>query len=143
MMHEDSCEPTAANRSCAPSVLRALCVMAMFSASAMAMAQAQGSAPLTVPRAQTRDLPLGEQTSALLRLQASGDVAGPGLPILGAEATWAYTRYMDSFKYRIPVFYGNMVGNGGGNSGGGGGGDSSGASPSTAGVATAAASATQ
>lgn len=52
---------------------------------------------------------LGDETEALLALQASNLAAGPGLPMLGATASRAYKRYLDSFTYAIPQFYPTMV----------------------------------
>ncbi len=69
---------------------------------------------------------IGEETEALLALQASGMAAGPGLPMLGATASRAYKRYLDSFTYPIPQSFtaivqsSSGVGNGGGGGGGGG-----------------------
>jgi hypothetical protein len=78
-----------------------------------------------------RDGMLGDETQALLALQASNLAAGPGLPMLGATASRAYKRYLDSFTYPIPQFYPTMIqsdsGNGGGGGGGGGGAASGGA----------------
>lgn len=52
---------------------------------------------------------IGDVTRFLLQAQANGDYAGPGLPMLGNEATAAYKRYMDSFKHPIPEFFQNKV----------------------------------
>jgi hypothetical protein len=52
---------------------------------------------------------LGDETEALLALQANNLAAGPGLPMLGATASRAYKRYLDSFTYAIPQFYPTMV----------------------------------
>ncbi|VVE11471.1 hypothetical protein PIN31115_02641 [Pandoraea iniqua] len=65
---------------------------------------------------------LGDETEALLTLQASNLAAGRGLPMLGATASRAYRRYLDSFNYAIPAFYPTMVQSDGAGGGGGGGG---------------------
>lgn len=48
---------------------------------------------------------LGDTTRSLFRLQASGEVAGARLPILGDQATSSYARYLKSFQYDIPQFF--------------------------------------
>lgn len=45
---------------------------------------------------------VGDATRALLRLQAAGTYAAPARPMLGDQASLAYQRYLDSFKYPIP-----------------------------------------
>ncbi|VVE38280.1 hypothetical protein PCE31106_03998 [Pandoraea cepalis] len=79
-----------------------------------------------------RDGMLGDETEALLALQAGNLAAGPGLPMLGSTASRAYKRYLDSFTYPIPQFYPAIVqgDTGTGNNGGG----SAGAAPATAGA---------
>ena len=78
-----------------------------------------------------RDGMLGEETEALLALQASNLAAGPGLPMLGSTASRAYKRYLDSFTYPIPQFYPTMVQS---DSGGAGGGSGGGAAPAATGA---------
>lgn len=65
---------------------------------------------------------LGDETEALLAMQASNLAAGRGLPMLGATASRAYKRYLDSFTYAIPAFYPTMVQSDSGVGSGGGGG---------------------
>ncbi|SMR80987.1 MULTISPECIES: DUF3613 domain-containing protein [Stenotrophomonas] len=48
---------------------------------------------------------IGDTTRSLFRLQASGQVAGARLPILGDQATSSYARYLKSFQYDIPQFF--------------------------------------
>ena len=48
---------------------------------------------------------IGDTTRSLFRLQASGEVAGARLPILGDQATSSYARYLKSFQYDIPQFF--------------------------------------
>lgn len=91
-----------------------------------------------VPRGTFRDSPparvgvhardglLGDETTALLALQASGEVAGPGLPMLGATASRAYRRYLASFNTAIPSTFSAII-----QSKASGGGQSSGGSTST------------
>ena len=62
---------------------------------------------------------LGDETQALLALQASGMAAGPGLPMLGATTTRAHKRYLDSFAYPIPEFFSAVVQNNGAGGGSG------------------------
>ncbi|CFB64614.1 DUF3613 domain-containing protein [Pandoraea apista] len=69
-----------------------------------------------------RDGMLGDETEGLLALQASNLAAGPGLPMLGATASRAYKRYLDSFAYPIPQFYPTMIQSDSASGGGGGGG---------------------
>jgi hypothetical protein len=56
---------------------------------------------------------IGHSTLGWLDLQRSGAVAAPPLPMLGAEATLAYNRYMESFKTKIPASFGSSVNQGG------------------------------
>lgn len=49
--------------------------------------------------------PIGDTTRSLFRLQASGELAGARLPILGDQATSSYARYLKSFQYDIPQFF--------------------------------------
>lgn len=62
----------------------------------------------------------GQSTTAWLDLQRSNAQAAPIQPMLGAEATAAYRRYMDSFNAKIPATYGSALtkSNTGGSSGG-------------------------
>ncbi|QGZ62917.1 DUF3613 domain-containing protein [Paraburkholderia acidisoli] len=52
---------------------------------------------------------VGHSTHAWLALQASNREAAPALPTLGAEAGYAYDRYLDSFKTAIPASFGSSV----------------------------------
>lgn len=79
-----------------------------------APAAAPAAAP-GVPSASATDLggvhtrpepsQIGDTTRSLFRLQASGQVAGARLPILGDQATASYARYLKSFQYDIPQFF--------------------------------------
>jgi hypothetical protein len=63
--------------------------------------------------AASRASEVGHATRAWLELQRSNAVGSP-LPTLGEEAGWAYKRYLDSFKTRIPASFGSTF-EGGGN----------------------------
>lgn len=63
---------------------------------------------------------VGDTTRHLLQIQAEGSQAGKPLPMLGAEASASYARYLKSFNHDIPEFYETTIGkDGGGQSGGG------------------------
>jgi hypothetical protein len=53
---------------------------------------------------------IGETTHSLLQMQADGTQAGKHLPMLGAEASASYDRYLKSFSHEIPEFYKTAVG---------------------------------
>ncbi|MBJ9592472.1 MULTISPECIES: DUF3613 domain-containing protein [Burkholderia] len=76
------------------------------------IAHAQGDTPASE---------IGHATNALLDLQRSNRAAVTPQPIDGAAGTYAYQRYIDSFKTTIPQWFGTMSASGGGNSGGSGG----------------------
>ena len=52
---------------------------------------------------------IGDATAALLTTQANGTAAGPALPMLGATAQASWLRYQESFKNKIPEFFGSRV----------------------------------
>ncbi|MGR9578909.1 DUF3613 domain-containing protein [Pandoraea sputorum] len=81
--------------------------------------------------APARDGMLGDETEALLAVQSNNLAAGPGLPMLGATASRAYRRYLESFNYAIPAFFTTMVQS---DSGTGGGGNGGGMAPAAAGA---------
>jgi hypothetical protein len=56
---------------------------------------------------------VGHSTNAWLSLQASNRDATHEEPMLGAAATAAYQRYIDSFKHAIPETYASKLGGGG------------------------------
>ncbi|VVD67524.1 DUF3613 domain-containing protein [Pandoraea anhela] len=108
-------------------------------AQASAVAGTSGQAPVAQEAARTpsnvvrrtapprvgepaRDGMLGDETEALLAVQRNNLAAGPGLPMLGATASRAYRRYLDSFNYPIPAFFATMIQSDGVGGGGGGGG---------------------
>lgn len=70
---------------------------------------------------------VGHSTEAWLELQRSNAQAAPAQPMLGAEAGYAWQRYMKSFDTAIPASFGSTVLTGG-SQGGGGSGLSSGGS---------------
>ncbi|WP_157059952.1 DUF3613 domain-containing protein, partial [Burkholderia pseudomallei] len=53
-------------------------------------------------------------------LQASNREAAPAQPMIGEAASLAYARYIESFRTKIPAFYGSAAGMSGGGGGGGG-----------------------
>jgi hypothetical protein len=71
-------------------------------------AQAQGAVSPGAPRASE----IGHATSTWLQLQRSGAAAAHEQTMLGAEATLAYQRYLDSFKTKIPATYGSSMDSG-------------------------------
>lgn len=52
---------------------------------------------------------IGDATQALLATQVNGTAAGPALPMLGATAQASWLRYQESFKNKIPEFFGSRV----------------------------------
>lgn len=118
----------------APAVADAGYTQGVQGAKGARTAEVPAAQPARVPRdVVRRDTPLrvgehapdgmlGDETEALLTLQANNLAAGPGLPMLGSTASRAYKRYLDSFTYAIPQFYPTIVqsDSGTGNSGGGG-----------------------
>ncbi|CAB3746982.1 hypothetical protein GQ57_15150 [Burkholderia sp. MSh2] len=95
-------------RMCAACIAFALC---------SGVAHAQGKPPASE---------IDHATNAWLDLQRSNRAAATPQPIDGAAGTYAYQRYLNSFKAPIPQWYGTMSGSGGGGSGGGSGGQSGG-----------------
>lgn len=66
----------------------------------------------TAPRAVESPPPvtvIGETTRSLLQMQVDGAQAGKHLPMLGAEASASYDRYLKSFSHDIPEFYKTAV----------------------------------
>jgi hypothetical protein len=53
----------------------------------------------------------------MLALQRSGELAAPPQPMLGAEASAAYARYLKSFDHPIPEHLDSSVGTVGGATG--------------------------
>ncbi|MHC1651935.1 DUF3613 domain-containing protein [Stenotrophomonas maltophilia] len=68
------------------------------------------SAPMPAASAAPVRDQIGDATRNLFRLQASGQQAGPRLPILGDQATLSYARYLKSFQHEIPDFFETDVG---------------------------------
>jgi hypothetical protein len=52
---------------------------------------------------------IGDATSAWLQLQRSGAEGSEPQPMLGAEATAAYRRYLESFNSKIPPFFASSL----------------------------------
>jgi hypothetical protein len=63
---------------------------------------------------------VGHSTAAWLELQRSNAAAAPALPTLGAEAGYAYRRYLQSFETPIPPSFGSSVDTHGAGGGAGG-----------------------
>ena len=59
--------------------------------------------------APTQPGQIGQATRRLLQLQASGEAAAPLLPMLGAPASAAYKRHLDSFSHPIPEYFDTAV----------------------------------
>lgn len=53
---------------------------------------------------------IGDAAHSLLALQRSGQLAAPAQPMLGAEASAAYARYLKSFDHPIPEHLDSSVG---------------------------------
>jgi hypothetical protein len=92
---------------------------AMVPIQQQAQAPAQPTAPakaVAVPRHVTL---IGDATLSILAIQRSGELAAPAQPMLGAEASAAYARYLKSFDHPIPEHLDSSVGTVGGAVGGG------------------------
>lgn len=63
---------------------------------------------------------VGHSTLAWLALQRSNAQAAPALPMLGAEAGYAYERYLKSFDTAIPASFGSTIQSGSGQGSGSG-----------------------
>lgn len=92
----------------APSAARAagktLAALCLF-----AVATAHGQEAATSAKHAARASEVGHATRAWLDLQRENTAAAPALPTLGAEASLAYERYMDSFKTRIPATFASPI----------------------------------
>lgn len=100
-----------------------LLVGALGASGAQAQAQPAQAAPVnaTPPASE-----IGHATLAWLDLQGSNRAAVQEQPMLGAAASLAYQRYLDSFKNKIPEFFGSAA-----SSSGGGGSSSSSLTPAS------------
>ncbi|TDG25666.1 DUF3613 domain-containing protein [Paraburkholderia silviterrae] len=88
-------------------------------------AHAQGT-DVQASGAPVPDSEVGHATQAWLELQRSNTQAAPALPMLGAEAGYAYRRYMKSFDTEIPASFGSTIQTGSGQGSAGGSASSSG-----------------
>jgi hypothetical protein len=100
-----------------------------------AMAACGQESAASAPRAEDAS-EVGHASRALLALQRESTSHGGALPMLGAEASRAYRRYLKSFETPIPAEYRSAVGsmsggNGGSGAGGSGLGDSAALSAGT------------
>jgi len=82
-------------------------------------AQAQPMAPLKTVAVTRHVTLIGDATLSILALQRSGQLAAPAQPMLGAEASAAYARYLKSFEHPIPEHLDSSVGTVGAAAGGG------------------------
>ncbi len=94
-------------RGAAAAALVFFAALASASASSNAAAQTPVLAPPEPP--EPRAHAVGDATRAWLELQRSSRAAAPALPTLGAQASLAYQRYLDSFKTKIPAMYGSAI----------------------------------
>lgn len=74
-----------------------------------------------------RNSEIGHAAQSWLAIQRSNSAAAPAQPMLGAEAGYAYKRYLKSFDTEIPATFGSSVKSGGTTGGGQSGGASGGA----------------
>jgi hypothetical protein len=72
-------------------------------------AHAQQPDGVSVPNSE-----VGHSAAAWLELQRSNAAAAPALPTLGAEAGYAWRRYLKSFETPIPASFGSSVDSHGG-----------------------------
>jgi len=72
---------------------------------------APAPAPAAGPAAsqEVADAEVGDVTRLLVAAQADGRRAGGELPMLGAAASRAWQRYLDSFSQPIPEWFGERV----------------------------------
>jgi len=83
-----------------------------------AHAQAQPAVPVKTVAVTHHATLIGDATLSMLELQRSGQLAAPAQPMLGAEASAAYARYLKSFDHPIPEHLDSSVGTVGGAIGG-------------------------
>ncbi|MBN3855130.1 DUF3613 domain-containing protein [Paraburkholderia sp. Ac-20340] len=107
-------------------MLVAVAMIAAMSPAAQAQAQADTQVETQVEAAKVSNTEIGHSTHAWLELQRSNAAAAPAQPMLGAEAGYAWQRYMKSFETPIPASFGSTMQSGGaqgsGSSGSSGGG---------------------
>lgn len=72
--------------------------------------QAQAPAPIETAAGTRHVTLIGDATLSMLALQRSGQLAAPARPMLGAEASAAYARYLKSFDHPIPEHMDSSVG---------------------------------
>lgn len=80
----------------------------LLAGSDMTAAQ-QAAAPSDQQSAQAPVQQVGDATSAWLQLQRSAAEGSEPQPMLGAEATAAYRRYLESFNSKIPPFFASSL----------------------------------
>jgi hypothetical protein len=79
----------------------------LLAGSNMAAAQQADQEPAQQPT-RTR-VQIGDATKEWLQLQSSGAEGSEPQPMLGAEATAAYRRYLESFNSKIPPFFASSL----------------------------------
>jgi hypothetical protein len=77
-------------------------------------AQAQPAVPIKTATVTRHVTLIGDATLSILASQRSGQLAAPAQPMLGAEASAAYARYLKSFDHPIPEHLDSSVGTVGG-----------------------------
>lgn len=83
---------------------------------ALGMTGAQAQAPKDASILPASEI--GHSTKAWLDLQSHNHYAAESSPMMGAAASLAYQRYLDSFKAKIPVWFGSSMGSGSGSGSG-------------------------
>jgi hypothetical protein len=91
-------------------LMAAMVTVALASAGGADFAYAQSDATQQPVRSSEID----HSTNEWLALQRNNTAAAPVRPMLGAEASLAYKRYLESFNSKIPDFYGSSVSQAGG-----------------------------
>jgi Protein of unknown function (DUF3613) len=85
-----------------------LAAVAVAGGANVAHAQDNAAHQQAVPNSE-----IDHATSQWIGLQRSNVMAAPAQPMLGAEASLAYKRYLESFNSKIPDFYGSAMGQAG------------------------------
>ncbi len=102
----------------------AIAAVALSAAAGAAHAQtpagagAQAGTAAVSSAAAPRASEVGHAESGWLEMQRSNRYAAHEQPMLGAAATLAYQRYLESFKHPIPESFASKLSGGGGSGGG-------------------------
>jgi hypothetical protein len=73
------------------------------------MAAAQQADQQAAQQSTPTRVQIGDATKEWLQLQSSGVEGSEPQPMLGAEATAAYRRYLESFNSKIPPFFASSL----------------------------------